>query len=286
MNIGVFIMEKKYILGAVIGLLIGIIVYTALSYDVKTNTQQELMPMISARNAVLINQETGEVMYQKQADAKAYPASTTKIMTALVALSICEEVGANLEQMVIVPKEATAVEGSSIYLKAGEKISIEELLYGLMLQSGNDAATAIAMTLGGTEENFIARMNKKAQELGCTNTHFTNPSGLHNDDHYTTARELGIIAQEAMKNKWFRKVVATENWKNYYNKNKTVHQYKGATGIKIGFTETSGRTLVASAKRGGAELICVVLSDGNWFNDAYNLMDYGFKLIGIAEPVD
>lgn len=279
-------MEKKYILGAVVGLLIGIIVYTALSYDVGVNTQQELIPMISARNAVLINQETGEVMYQKQADAKAYPASTTKIMTALAALSICEEVGAKLEQMVIVPKEATVVEGSSIYLKAGEKISIEQLLYGLMLQSGNDAATAIAMTLGGTEENFIARMNAKAQELGCTNTHFTNPSGLHNDDHYTTARELGIIAQEAMKNKWFRKVVATENWKNYYNKNKTVHQYKGATGIKIGFTETSGRTLVASAKRGGAELICVVLSDGNWFNDAYNLMDYGFKLIGIAEPVD
>lgn len=279
-------MEKKYILGAVVGLLIGIIVYTALSYDVGVNTQQELIPMISARNAVLINQETGEVMYQKQADAKAYPASTTKIMTALAALSICEEVGAKLEQMVIVPKEATVVEGSSIYLKAGEKISIEQLLYGLMLQSGNDAATAIAMTLGGTEENFIARMNGKAQELGCTNTHFTNPSGLHNDDHYTTARELGIIAQEAMKNKWFRKVVATENWKNYYNKNKTVHQYKGATGIKIGFTETSGRTLVASTKRGGAELICVVLSDGNWFNDAYNLMDYGFKLIGIAEPVD
>lgn len=123
-------------------------------------------------------------------------------------------------------------------------------------------------------------MNEKAEALGCTGTHFVNPSGLSDEEHYITARDLSTIARCAMENKTFRKVVKTKSWKEYTNKNKTVFQYEGATGIKIGFTKQAGRTLVASAKRQGVELICVVLSDGNWFNDAYSLMDYGFEVKG------
>lgn len=237
-------------------------------------------PTVSARQAILIDGKTGEVLYEKNANEKGYPASTTKIMTALVALDICKEMGISPGQKVIVPKEAVGVEGSSLYLKGGEKKTIEELLYGVMLRSGNDGATALAATMGGNLDNFVKRMNEKAATLGCKCTNFVNPSGLFDDNHYTTAADLAKIAQCAMKDKTFRKVVGAKSWEQYTNKNKTVFQYEGATGIKIGFTKKSGRTLVASAKRKNVELICVVLSDGNWFNDAYALMDYGFQVKG------
>lgn len=237
-------------------------------------------PEISARQAILIDGKSGEVLYEKNPDEKAYPASTTKIMTALVTLNVCEDIGADISQSIIVAEEAEGVEGSSLYLKAGEKKTIEELLYGVMLRSGNDGATALAAAMGGNVKHFVQMMNDTAGKLGCTGTHFQNPSGLFDEDHYTTARDLAAIAREAMKNPIFRQVVGTKSWKDYYNKNKTVFQYEGATGVKIGFTKKSGRTLVASAQRGGRELICVVLADGNWFNDAYALMDYGFETKG------
>ena len=185
------------------------------------------------------------------------------------------------------------MEGSSLYLKAGEKVTLEELMYGMMLHSGNDAAVALASCIGGNLETFIDMMNEKAQELGCVNTHFVNPNGLFDENHYTTARDLAVISREAMKKEIFREIVSVKKWNNseneetkgitkersFVNKNKTVFQYEGGNGIKIGFTKASGRTLVASAKQGDIQLIAVVLRDSNWFQDAYALMDFGFELM-------
>lgn len=239
-------------------------------------------PGVSAESAILID-EGGKVLYEKNAKARSYPASTTKIMTALVVLETLDELGLGIDSEVIVPEEAVGIEGSSIYLKKGERLTIEELLYGLMLQSGNDSATALAMCVGGSLGDFVSMMNEKAIGLGCSGTHFTNPSGLYDENHYTTAADLAQIASEAMKREDFHKIVSAKDWRNgdgsrsFHNKNKTIFQYEGATGIKIGFTKASGRTLVASAEREGRQMIAVVLRDRNWFNDAYALMNYGFE---------
>lgn len=239
-------------------------------------------PSVSASSSVLID-ENGEVLYEKNADEKSYPASTTKIMTALVTLEKLDELGLDKKSEIIVPEEAVGIEGSSIYLKKGERLTIEELLYGLMLRSGNDSAAALAVCMGGSLGEFVSMMNERAAALGCSGTHFTNPSGLYEENHYTTASDLAKIAHEAMKREDFREIVRAKDWqsedgsRSFHNKNKTVFQYEGATGIKIGFTKASGRTLVASAERDGRQMIAVVLRDGNWFNDAYALMDYGFE---------
>ena len=246
-------------------------------------------PTVSAAGAVLIRAQTGEVLFEKNAEKRLYPASTTKIMTALVVLETLDRLSLGPDSRVVVPAEAAGLEGSSIYLKAGEEISVEELLYGMMLQSGNDAATAAAICIGGSLQNFVVMMNQKAEELGCTGTHFTNACGLFDENHYTTAKDLAVIAAAAMQREDFRKIVAvpswqsTENERNFYNKNKTVHQYEGGDGVKIGFTKASGRTLAASATRDGVSLIAVVLRDGNWFQDAYAMLDYGFAVTAAAE---
>ncbi len=246
-------------------------------------------PAISAGSAILIDASDGTVLYEYNADKKMSPASTTKIMTAMVTLDVCRELGIGLDSEILVPKEAEGVEGSSLYLKTGERVCLEELLYGLMLQSGNDAAAALAAALGGSTENFLERMNRRAEELGCENTHFVNSHGLYDAEHYTTARELAVIAREAMKNEDFRRIAAAQEWssvdtgdagRSFVNKNKTVFQYEGGNGIKIGYTKASGRTLVASAARGDIRLIAVVLNDGDWFADAYALMDFGFEVLG------
>lgn len=246
----------------------------------------EPAPIVSAEGAILINAENGRAIYEKNADRKLYPASTTKIMTALVGLEIAESVGADLSSSISVPYEAVGVEGSSLYLKKDECISLEELMYGMMLQSGNDAATAVAVCMSGSVEAFAKEMNERAKNFGCCNTHFVNPSGLFDENHYTTARDLAIIARQAMRNSSFKTIVGAESWsddnssRSFSNKNKTIHQYEGATGIKIGYTKASGRTLVASAKRGDIELIAVVLNAPDWFDDAYALLDYGFEREG------
>lgn len=244
-------------------------------------------PTISAASAILIDGSDGRVLYEYNADQKQYPASTTKIMTALVTLDICTELGLKLDSEIIVPETAVGIEGSSLYLRAGERITLEELLYGLMLHSGNDGAEALAAAMGGTREAFVERMNQQAAELGCKGTHFTNPHGLYDPDHYTTARDLVVIARCAMTYPEFRKIVAAESWsdtgqdaRQFTNKNKTVFQYEGGNGVKIGYTKASGRTLVASAQRDGVQLIAVVLNDGNWFQDAYGLLDFGFEVMG------
>lgn len=277
-------MVKKYafIMLVVLAIVLGLLVYIE-KYGVTKTTGNDIG--ISAGQAILIDEESGKVIYEKCADERAYPASTTKIMTALITLETLEENDSPIDQMIDIPESAQGIEGSSIYLKAGEKISIEDLLYGLMLVSGNDAATALAEIIGGSQEKFVEMMNKKAEALGCKNTRFANPSGLFDEEHYTTARDMAIISREAMKDPIFREIVNTTNHKanrensdyeTFHNKNKTIFEYDGGTGIKIGYTQNSGRTLVASSKRGETSLICVVMSAPDWFEDAYRLMDYGY----------
>ena len=250
------------------------------------NIQDSADLALGAEGAILIDTKDKTVLFEKNADKKLYPASTTKIMTALVALETLEEIGAGQDSRVTVPDEAAGLEGSSVYLKAGQQVTMEELLYGMMLQSGNDAAAAVAICCGGDMETFVEKMNDKAAALGCGSTHFTNPSGLHDEGHYTTARDLAIIGAAAMEREDFRRIVSAESWqsqdtgRSYVNKNKTLFQYDGGNGIKIGYTKASGRTLAASAERDGKVLIAVVLNDHNWFEDAYGMLDYGFEDAG------
>ncbi|MEA4987730.1 MAG: D-alanyl-D-alanine carboxypeptidase family protein [Anaerovorax sp.] len=234
-------------------------------------------PEISARTAIVMDLNSGMVLYEKNSQDKVYPASTTKILTALLAI----EQG-DLNDMVTISKKASGVEGSSIYLEVGEKISLKDLVYGLMLRSGNDAAIAIAEKISGNTASFVEKMNERARQIGAENTHFMNPNGLHDEEHYTTAYDMALIARQAMLNPAFKEVAASKSWTAergdgkfnvFYNKNKVVHEYEGGTGVKIGYTKTSGRTLVASSKRDGMELICVVMDDPNWFDDSYRLMD-------------
>lgn len=207
-------------------------------------------------------------------------ASTTKIMTALIAIE-----NGRLDDIVTVPKEAYGVEGSSMYLMLGEKVSLLDLLYGLMVNSGNDAAIAIAIHIGGNVEGFTELMNKRAEKLGLTNTHFVTPNGLHDKEHYTTAYDLAVIACEAMNNEIFRQLASTSYYttqtgevKRYLkSKNKLLWQYEGSTGIKTGYTKAAGKCLVFSAERDGMETVGVVLNSADIFDDASKILDYGFS---------
>lgn len=243
---------------------------------VNAQDQNSLTP--SARSSILIDASTGRVLYSKNANEQLPMASTTKIMTALVALD-----KNNLDEKIKVKKEYVGVEGSSIYLQKDEEISYKDLLYGLMLRSGNDAATALAGEIGGSNEEFSELMNKKAKDIGALNSNFTNPHGLHHEDHYTTAYDLALITREAMKHKEFKDISKTKTWtadrevnELFQNKNKTLWQYEGGNGGKTGFTKAAGRCLVSTSSRNGIDLISVVINDSNWFNDCYSLMDYGF----------
>ncbi len=239
-------------------------------------------PAISAETAVLIDAASGKVLYDRRMNAHMYPASTTKILTAMIALEQLDP-----ETEVEVSENAVNQEGSSIYLKVGEKIKLKDLLYGMMLRSGNDSAVAAAEAAGGSVESFAEIMNERVQSLGLKNSHFVNPSGLQDENHYSSAYDLAMITREAFKNELFKEIVSaktyqaeregTDSYKYFYNKNKTVFQYEGATGVKIGYTIAAGRCLVASARHEGTELIAVVLNDHDWFEDAYKLMDYGFE---------
>ncbi len=236
-------------------------------------------PEISAQSAILMDSRSGRILLEYNPYKKLPMASTTKIMTALVALENGE-----LKDKVKIKRDDVGIEGSSIYLCEGETISLEDLLYGLMLRSGNDSATAIANYIGGSLEGFTDMMNGKAKEIGANNTKFMNPHGLHDENHYTTAYDLALITREAMKKDEFKEISKTKVWKAkrdknnvFYNKNDTLNEYEGGDGVKIGYTKRAGRCLVSSATRNGTQLISVVLNDGNWFNDCYALMDYGFE---------
>lgn len=229
---------------------------------------------ISAKSAILIDEDSGEVLFEQNADEVLPMASTTKIMTALVAI----EMG-DLDRTYTVKKDYTLTEGSSMYLKVDDKVTIRETLYGLLLMSGNDAALAIAGECGG-KQTFVAAMNAEAERLGLTHTHFENPSGLDAETHHTTARELAKLAAYAMQNSTFAEIVGTKNYtengRSMVNHNKLLRLYPDAVGIKTGFTKKCGRCLVSAAKRNGRTLICVTLNDPNDWDDHINLYEQGF----------
>lgn len=244
---------------------------------------------LSAKSAVLYDPRSESFLYSKNADARLPMASTTKIMTALVAIE-----SSSLEATVDISDDAVGTEGSSLYLKKGEKMTMGDLLFGLMLRSANDAAAAIAYEISGSIEAFAEKMNEKAEVLGLTDTHFTNPHGLDDKEHYTTARELAIITGEALKNDTFLRIVSTKKQiitnsdgesRLLINHNKLLNMYENTIGVKTGFTKKSGRCLVGAAERDGVRLITVTINAPDDWKDHTTLLDYGFLKLK-SEPAE
>lgn len=245
-----------------------------------------------AKAAVVMDVNTGRVLYEKNQNIKLPMASTTKIMTTLVAI----EYG-RLDDIVKVSRNASYTEGSSIYLKEGEEITVEELLYGIMLRSGNDASVAVAEHVGGSVEEFAILMTEKAKEIGAESTSFANPHGLDNSNHFTTARDLALITSYALKNPTFKQIVSTkrktitgpptESWdRTLVNKNKMLWQYEGGDGVKTGYTSKAGRCLVSSATKDEWQLVCVVLNCRPMWDESTALLNYGFDTYDNYKVVD
>lgn len=237
-----------------------------------------------AQSYALIEMETGRMLDGRNTNLRLPMASTTKIMTGIIA---CES--GNLDKIYTVPEEATKVEGSSMYLVPGEKITLRDLTYGLMLESGNDAANTIAICLSGSVDAFVDKMNKKAAELKLYNTHYATPSGLDGKDHYTTSLDLARLGAYAMHNPEFRKIVSTtkkyvtlngvKDGRVLYNHNALLRTYKGAIGIKTGYIKRSGRCLVSCAERNGVTLIAATLNCHDDLEEHKTLLDYGFSVL-------
>lgn len=227
--------------------------------------------------AILMDAESGRVLFEQDIHRPRLIASITKLLTALVAVEQAED----LDEMVSVKGEWLGSEGSSIYLKAGEEISLRGLLYGLLLQSGNDAAMAIACHTAGSEADFVARMNEKAAQLGMDDSSFANPSGLNDDEHYSTAYDMALLARAAMGNETLVRIASTRTatigGRTMTNHNKLLRYMDGCLGLKTGYTRAAGRTLVSCAERNGQRLIAVTLQDGNDWADHQSLYDYGFS---------
>lgn len=237
---------------------------------------------VSAQACALIDAESGRVLYQVQGDTALPMASTTKIMTALVALEQGE-----MEDVVTIDAQSAGVEGSSLYLMEGEHLTLQQLLYGLMLESGNDAAVAIAAHVGGSVENFVGMMNDRAAQLGLSHTHFENPNGLPADGHQTTAVELARLAAEALRLEDFAAIVSTHKMQIPYrdqpgqfryltNSNRLLQSYPGCIGVKTGYTKAAGRCLVSAAERDDIRLVCVTLNAPDDWQDHTMLLDAGF----------
>ena len=239
---------------------------------------------LSAEKAILLDAVTGRVIFEKNADQQSLIASTTKIMTALV---VCEQ--CNVLDRMRIPKEAVGIEGSSMYLQEGEILTLQELLYGLMLRSGNDAAVALAIYCGGTVEGFAELMNDKARILGMKNSHFVNPNGLDAPGHYATAADLAVLAAYAMENPIFRQTVSTKSvtigQRVLTNHNKLLWRIEGADGVKTGYTKAAGRILVSSATRQGRRLIAVTINAPDDWNDHGVLLEEGFSRYGVKRVV-
>ena len=229
-----------------------------------------------ASSAILIDGESGRVLYEQNAHEMRYIASITKLMTALVAM----ESGHSLDEVVSIKKEYTGAEGSSMYLREGEELTLEALMYGLLLASGNDAALAVAGYCGGSVGEFVARMNRRAVLLGMENTRFVNPSGLTEEGHMSTAADMAKLAAACMKNETIAKMVGTRTitiaGRTFTNHNKLLWRYEGCIGMKTGYTERSGRTLISCAERNGQRLIAVTLNDANDWADHTAMLDHGF----------
>ena len=238
---------------------------------------------LSAKSAILMVASTGEVLSEKNAQAQQYPASTTKMMTIITALE-----DGNLNDMVTTSANAANTEGSSMYLRAAERLRLLDMLYGVALVSGNDAAVAVAEHLDGSVDRFAKRMTAKAHAIGAVRTNFRNPSGLPDPKHYSTAYDLARIAAYGYKNPRFaeivgatyKKIVTSQKQETYYNENKLLNLYDGANGVKTGYTDAAGLCLVSAAKRGNTQLIAVVLDADFMWQDSMALLNYGFNHLG------
>jgi len=243
----------------------------------------DALPRVTARSAVVMEAKTGRVLYERNMGDRRFPASTTKIMTLIIAL----EKG-NLDDVVKVGPHAAGTEGSTLWLEEGDEITLRELLYGMMLHSGNDATVAVAEHIAGSVDAFARLMTDKAHEIGAKDTNFVNANGLPDDAHYTTAHDLALIASYGYTLPEFEKIVSTKEitfpWvkddtHRLRNENQMLWLYEGGNGVKTGYTDAAGRCLVSAAKRDGIQLVAVVL-DSNWmWNDSILLLDYGFSKI-------
>lgn len=255
---------KKWIAGTAAALLAAVL-FTSTKVDA-----------LSAKKAIVMDAQTGRILYAHGENDRALIASTTKIMTALI---VCEQ--CNVLDRMKIPKEAVGIEGSSMYLQEGEVLTLQELLYGLMLRSGNDAAVALAIYCGGTVEGFAQLMNDKAHRLGMENTHFVNPNGLDAPGHYSTAKDMAILAAYAMENPIFRQTVSTKSVtignRVLQNHNKLLWRVDGADGVKTGFTKAAGRILVSSTTRQGRRIIVVTMDDPNDWLDHEKLIEDAFS---------
>ena len=236
---------------------------------------------LTARSAIVMDTVTGQILYERDIDARRYPASTTKMMTLIVALE-----HGKLDDIVTVSKNAEGVEGSTLWLVQGDKIPLGELLTGMMMHSGNDATVAVAEHIAGSVPAFVRMMNDKAEELGANSTHFMNPNGLPDEKHYTTAYDLAKIAAYGYSLPHFEEIVGKQealyDWvkdpaKKLRNENQMLWLYRGSNGVKTGYTDAAGRCLVSAARRDGMQLVAVVLDRVYMWNDSIALLDYGFK---------
>lgn len=268
--------------------LLPIMIFCRKNEEVEIGTDLQAVETVkynSSSATIVVDQKSKKILSSNNAHVRLAMASTTKIMTAMVVLDNVVDIDVQLA----IPREAVGVEGSSVYLKRNEIWSVRDLLYALMLRSGNDAAVALSIAVGGSVQGFVDMMNAKASELGLKDTHFTNPHGLHDDNHYTTAYDLAIITAEAMKNPLFKSIVSAKSYvvegnythDRYYlgNKNKMLLMMEGADGVKTGYTKNSGRCLVSSATRGDTQLICVVLNVHDMWNVSKNLLEKGFEQV-------
>ena len=239
-----------------------------------------------AKSSALYNPNTKSFLYQNNGDLRLPMASTTKIVTALIAIETLD-----MNEIILVPNEAVGVEGSSLYLKEGDMLTVRDLIYGVLLQSANDAATVLALRISDNISDFADLMTQRAENAGAVNTHFENPHGLDSDQHYTTARDLSLICAEALCNDAFLEIASThkytfklgEETRTIVNHNKLLTMYDGCIGVKTGYTKKSGRCLVSAAEKDGVRLIAVTLSDPNDWNDHIEMLDYGFDQL---EQVD
>ena len=260
----------------------GILLSLALIFAVKIPAQAELA--VSAKAAILMHADSGRVLYEKNADEHMLIASSTKIMTAIVVLEHCE-----LDDLVEVDSRSAGIEGSSMYLKAGESYTVEDLLYGLLLVSGNDAASALALHVADSMEEFAELMNAKAAELGMTESSFKNAHGLDEEGHYSTARDMAKLAAYCMGNEDFARIAGTVSHtvgeQTLVNHNRLLREYDGCLGLKTGYTMAAGRTLVTCAERDGARYVCVTLNDPDDWDDHKALYDWAFANYSFAEVI-
>ncbi len=289
-------MDKRKIKLSFCALLVALLIVGA-GFSGVSVTKVDANSLTSAKSMCVLESSTNKVLYQKDMNTQRANASTTKIATAITVIENCD----NLDEVITVNDNSIGVEGTSIYLRKNEQISVRDLLYGLMLRSGNDSATALAYHVGGSYEGFINLMNDMCIRVGAINTHFNNPHGLDDDNHYTTAYDLALITSHALNNLTFAEIVSTKqhvvpatntsDTRYLTNKNRLLNSLNDCIGVKTGFTSRAGRCLVSAVKRDGVVIVCVVLNCGPMFEESASLLnraynEYDFSPITIKdEPI-